>query len=226
MQDFDYEVQPVTVKDRVYEILRREIVLGKLKPGEPINIAVLRAKLNISSAPLREALNMLSRDGLVTLNPRKHASVSEIDISDMAITMHLRLLLEPYAAELSINNIPLSVIDHLREELRRVQENPCDFERYIQSDLDVHEILYKFSKSDIVMKTISMVKEYSIRLRYYAEVFGSEGDDSRKKTIESSTLEHLRILDAIEARDAELLKKLVYDHIRNGTERNTSASNS
>ena len=59
MQNFDYEVQPTTVKDRVYEILKREIVLGKLKPGEPINIAVLSTKLNISSAPLREALNML-----------------------------------------------------------------------------------------------------------------------------------------------------------------------
>ena len=91
MQNFDYEVQPTTVKDRVYEILKREIVLGKLKPGEPINIAVLSTKLNISSAPLREALNMLSRDGLVTLNPRKHAAVSEIDEGDMVITMHLRL---------------------------------------------------------------------------------------------------------------------------------------
>lgn len=49
MQNFDYEVQPTTVKDRVYEILKREIVLGKLKPGEPINIAVLSTKLNISS---------------------------------------------------------------------------------------------------------------------------------------------------------------------------------
>lgn len=221
MQDFDFQVQPVTVKDRVYEILRREIILGKLKPGEPINIAILSAKLNISSAPLREALNMLSRDGLVTLNPRKHASVSEIDMNDMAITMHLRLLLEPYAAELSIHNIPQSAIDRMREQLRKVLNSPCDFEQYIQSDLDIHEMLYKYSDSEIVMKTITMVKEYSIRLRYYAE---SVNDDSRRKTIESSTLEHLRILDAIEARDAELVKKLVYDHIQNGTERNTSAT--
>ena len=170
MQNFDYEVQPTTVKDRVYEILKREIVLGKLKPGEPINIAVLSTKLNISSAPLREALNMLSRDGLVTLNPRKHAAVSEIDEGDMVITMHLRLLLEPYAAELSIHNIPQNVIEHMRAELNGVLDDPYNEERYIQSDLNLHEILYRYSNSDIVVKTISVVKEYSIRLRYYLPI--------------------------------------------------------
>ncbi len=223
LQNFDYEVQPTTVKDRVYEILKREIVLGKLKPGEPINIAVLSTKLNISSAPLREALNMLSRDGLVTLNPRKHAAVSEIDEGDMVITMHLRLLLEPYAAELSIHNIPQNVIEHMRAELNGVLDDPYNEERYIQSDLNLHEILYRYSNSDIVVKTISVVKEYSIRLRYYVEVFGSSNEEGRKEAIHSSTLEHLQILDAVEARDVERVKKLVYDHIKNGIDRNNSA---
>ena len=215
LQNFDYEVQPTTVKDRVYEILKREIVLGKLKPGEPINIAVLSTKLNISSAPLR--------DGLVTLNPRKHAAVSEIDEGDMVITMHLRLLLEPYAAELSIHNIPQNVIEHMRAELNGVLDDPYNEERYIQSDLNLHEILYRYSNSDIVVKTISVVKEYSIRLRYYVEVFGSSNEEGRKEAIHSSTLEHLQILDAVEARDVERVKKLVYDHIKNGIDRNNSA---
>lgn len=222
MQNFDYEVHPVTVKDRIYEILKRDIVLGKLKPGEPINIAVLSTKLNISSAPLREALSMLSGDGLVTLNPRKHASVSEIDMDDMVTTMHLRLLLEPYAAELSMNNIPKNAIDHMRNELKCVLDDLSNERQYVQSDLDLHEMLYRYSRSDIVMKILSMLKEYSLRLRYYAEVFGGADDETRKKTIQSSTLEHMQILDAIEEKNVEKLRTIVYSHIENGTVRNST----
>ena len=94
---------------------------------------------------------------------------------------------------------------------------------HIQSDLNLHEILYRYSNSDIVVKTISVVKEYSIRLRYYVEVFGSSNEEGRKEAIHSSTLEHLQILDAVEARDVERVKKLVYDHIKNGIDRNNSA---
>lgn len=221
MQSHDYDVQPVTVKDRIYEILRREIILGRLKPGETINIQHWGAKLNVSSAPLREALNMLSRDGLVTLPPRKHASVSEIDPDDMAITMQLRLLLEPYAAELSVPNIPQNELDAMRKKLNAVLEHPENLEAYIESDLELHEILYQYANSDIVKKTLTLIKEYSIRLRYYAEVYV---EMDHLQTICSSTKEHLNILDAIEARDVALVKQLVCEHCKNGAYRNFTAA--
>ena len=216
-------VKQQTVKDQVYEILKHEIVIGKLKPGESINISKLTEELNISTAPVREALNMLAQDGLVTLNPRRHASVTNIDISDMEVTMRLRLLLEPYSAELSINNIPQEDIDQMRQKLNSVLEKPYDEETYIESDLELHDILYRYSNSDIVKKTLLMIKEYSVRLRFYGEFFGKADENQRKQIIRLSTEEHLGILDAVEDRDVDLLKRLVYEHIKNGTERNYSA---
>lgn len=221
MQNRDYNIQPITVKDRIYEILRREIILGRLKPGETINIQQWGTKLNVSSAPLREALNMLSRDGLVTLPPRKHAFVSEIDPDDIAITMQLRFLLEPYAAELSVPNIPQVELDTIRRKLNAVLEHPENLEAYIESDLELHEMLYQYANSDIVKKALTMIKEYSIRLRYYAEV---HVETDHLQTICSSTKEHLHILDAIEARDVALVKQLVCEHSKNGACRNSVAA--
>ncbi|MEG1773683.1 MAG: GntR family transcriptional regulator [Oscillospiraceae bacterium] len=49
------------LKDRVYQALKNDIILGKFKAGEQLNMLELCGRMNISSAPLREALSMLGQ---------------------------------------------------------------------------------------------------------------------------------------------------------------------
>ena len=54
-----------TIKDQVYEIIREMILRQEYRLGEKINIDTLAATLNVSNSPIREALNMLEKQGIV-----------------------------------------------------------------------------------------------------------------------------------------------------------------
>ena len=60
-----------SLKQLVYDNLKERIIQGELKPGTRLREEDLSTDMNISRAPIREALNMLERDGFTTIVPRK-----------------------------------------------------------------------------------------------------------------------------------------------------------
>ncbi len=71
------------------------IIEGQIKPGERITEVGLAAQMGISRSPVREALRSLSREGLITVEPRRGARVGELDRDHAADLYAARLLLEP-----------------------------------------------------------------------------------------------------------------------------------
>ena len=110
MTQFENLKDTMLIRDRVYDALRREILSGGFAPGETLNILGLSKQMGVSCAPVREALNMLNKDGLVDLMPYKKASVAMGTDADYKAAFDLRLMLEPYALLQSIDMIPGSEI--------------------------------------------------------------------------------------------------------------------
>jgi DNA-binding GntR family transcriptional regulator len=71
------------------------IISGDIKPGEKLTESGLAERMGISRSPVREALQALSRDGLITVEPRRGARVSRLNAQDAADLYTCRLLLEP-----------------------------------------------------------------------------------------------------------------------------------
>ncbi len=71
------------------------IISGDIKPGEKLTETSLAERMGISRSPVREALQALSRDGLITVEPRRGARVNRLDAQDAADLYSCRLLLEP-----------------------------------------------------------------------------------------------------------------------------------
>lgn len=201
-----------SLKNRVYTLLKNDIIFGRLHSGDQLNMLELCNRLNISSAPIREALNMLSKEGLVDLTPRKRATVSYIQVGDIDTITYLRRTLEPYAARLSVGKVPHERIVQMRATLNDVLNSPDDMEKYVASDLALHEMLHQYAGSPLLSETISNVKDRSIRLRYMAENMSTE---RQKNVSKVSTEEHLGILSALEANDPNLLYERVFHHITN-----------
>jgi DNA-binding GntR family transcriptional regulator len=84
-----------------YDSLKAMIVTGQLQPGARVLVEELAAKLNISRTPVREALNQLERDGLVSERPRQGYAVKEFDIVMFRESFEVRELLDGYATELA-----------------------------------------------------------------------------------------------------------------------------
>ena len=104
---FDIAANP-SLKQLVYEKLQQMIIRGELKPGERLTEEDLSQAMNISRAPIREALNMLERDGFTKIIPRKGAIVAEVSVKDSLDIWKCRLALEPFAAKEACRNIPMS----------------------------------------------------------------------------------------------------------------------
>jgi DNA-binding GntR family transcriptional regulator len=207
------------LKDQVYRIIKLQIILGKLKPGSRISMLELATAMNVSRAPVREALSMLNKDGLVTIVPRKQAFVSEVSRKDLQMIADLRLMLEPYAARKSTPLIPEEKLREVEQKLQHVLDNPSDFAAYVNSDLEFHELLYTHTGYNLLKDIMLMVKQHSLRLRYLAE----EEESNRKDIVVRSTQEHLDILRAAKERNAERVSELVAVHLRNANARALSS---
>jgi DNA-binding GntR family transcriptional regulator len=87
--------------NRAYDYIRQGILSGKLAPGASLMADVLAARIGLSRTPVREALQRLAADGLVTIRSRVGASVRLITTSEYAEICGLRMAMEIFAAGLA-----------------------------------------------------------------------------------------------------------------------------
>lgn len=91
-----------TLAELAYGGLRRDIISGLLAPETPLRMAPLCARYNMGMSPLREALNRLQVEGLVTAIPLRGFLVAPLSAEELADTTDMRLLIETEALRRSI----------------------------------------------------------------------------------------------------------------------------
>ena len=94
----------LSLKDKVYQVIKLEIIGGNLKPGLFLAEEKLSESMHISRGPIREALNILEQEGFVTIIPRRGTMVSNITAQEVKDISKIRELLEPFAAKESIKD--------------------------------------------------------------------------------------------------------------------------
>ncbi|TXI05778.1 MAG: FCD domain-containing protein [Pseudorhodobacter sp.] len=92
----------MTLAEKAYDALRRDIVSGALKPGAPLRMAQLSERYGMGFSPLREALNRLQAERLVTSVALKGFSVAPLSMEEMWDATNTRILIESRALRLSI----------------------------------------------------------------------------------------------------------------------------
>ncbi len=95
-------LNPPSLVQLAAEELRRLILSGDLRPGERLIEERLTERLGISRPPLREAMRLLQREGLILTAPRRGATVTRLSESDVLEILTLRSALERLAVELGV----------------------------------------------------------------------------------------------------------------------------
>lgn len=212
MRQFNFVASP-SLKQLAYEKLQQMIIQGELQPGTRLTEEELSQAMNVSRAPIREALNMLERDGFVRIIPRKGAIVSEVSIRDSIDLWQCRIALEPFAAQEACGHIPQSELEQALAHIREL-EVQYDFEKYIASDLEVHELYYNYLDNLYMRSIFENLKAHSLRIRWL-----QERENPGKKTATQSIHEHSVIVEALLCGDREAVYSAVQNHIRNAAER-------
>lgn len=127
-------IKPSPISDSILIFLRESILSGKLKPSQKINEREVSEILGVSRSPIREALRAISKEGLVTILPRKGAIVAELSEKELLDCFEMREMIELYAVDLIKNQ---SVVDF--DEIKKSLEH--DFEDFNKSDFDINEYL-------------------------------------------------------------------------------------
>ena len=99
----------------IYEELRKDIVDGKIKPGEKIKISDVARKYELSEIPVREAIRRLESEGFVEFTPYVGATVCKMDKQEFIEIYLIRIEIEALAARLAAEHVSPKDIQHLKK---------------------------------------------------------------------------------------------------------------
>lgn len=199
-----------TLASSVYEALLRDIVRGKLKPGQKLHLHTLKTDYNVGNSPLREALNRLSTNGMVVRQENKGFHVSPASVEELQELIRTRCWLEEIALRESIKNADDAYDERIVLAYHRLcKVNADDSQPYISPELEekhsqFHLALLSECRSKILLGYCAQLQEQTLRYRNLAAVVEYRESNEGK--------EHLAIRNAIFERDADEAVKLLKAH--------------
>jgi DNA-binding GntR family transcriptional regulator len=194
--------------DEVVHVIRERIYDGAYPPGAPIRQEQLATELNISRTPLREALRMLEREGLVKVAPGRGLRVVDADLPSLLAAYEAREMVDGLAARLVARQ---ASAEHDRElaailDGQRAALDPWRPAEYTAANVLFHQRIVELSENEYVIGQLPLV-------RMTSQVFTPLKliDESRATR---AVAEHERIAGAIAAGDGEGSERLARAHIR------------
>lgn len=203
-----------SLRQLVYDNLLKEIMNNNLPPGTRLMEAEISEAMNVSRAPIREALAMLERDGFTKIIPHKGSIVSEITLDNVLEIWEIRKLIEPYSAKVSCQFASPAEVKVIKRALDRLESNPTSLELYKQTDRDVHDLLSKYLPNTFLKSMLNNVTAHSTRMRWYVK---SQVDLPEYWL--TSIREHQQIIDAVMEGDPDKIEKTVHSHLVNSEKR-------
>ena len=140
-------IQKEVLRDKICDVLKGWILDGTLQPGERIVELTLARKLEVSRAPLREALWLLARQGLVHIRAHHGAYVTQLSEQDIREIFEIREALEIRAALKIRSRLSASVKATLQTALAELEKacNARDIRQFSAADLKFHKTLWELA---------------------------------------------------------------------------------
>lgn len=198
------------LSERVYHALKEAILCCDFAPGDHVNESDLAQWHGVSRTPVREALNRLMQEGFVEVVPRKGYKITPITVRDVQETFSMRIILEGEAAAFAtpiISEEQLNTLDNiLKVTVGMDMSHGDDSSRmaYLEANNQFHICVAKASGNQRLARTVIGLLEEAARFIYIESgVVGLSG-------IEESQ----RIIEAMRARDAQMARQLMREHIQ------------
>lgn len=196
-----------SISQRVLEELRRSIIKGDLRPGERLIESTIAVEMEISRAPVREAIRMLEQEGLVINQPRHGPSVVALTAEDISPLYRVRAALEELAVRLVIENASdeaLETLAQLVDAITTAAERG-DANAVIDADLSFHEALCEHSQNPFLIK---LYQSIGAQVRIAFALY-----DARYADLAELALQHRHVLESLRRRDADSAAALMQAHV-------------
>jgi DNA-binding GntR family transcriptional regulator len=208
-------VKKSTLKHQISQQIKELILTNRIQPGQPIVIDKLAEEFGVSHTPVREALAMLERDGLIELNSYQNPKVANVTVKDVREVYEMRLMIESWAVERAAKNLTNERIDHIDKllQIARREAEVNNYEPHLKVDLLLHETILNSTNNDLFWNMAQRIHERSIHVRALVEARGTIRD------IEQIIDEHCLIIQALRAHDPVQARSTMVAHLESGFSR-------
>ncbi|MCY7873921.1 GntR family transcriptional regulator [Bacillus spizizenii] len=212
MDDFKLD-KPTPYYLQFYNQLKKMIFNGTFKPGERINETQLAKSFGVSRSPIREAMRLLEKDGLLKADDRNGFSITSLTAKDVDEIYKIRIPLEQLAVELVIDEADekeLAILEKQLEETEKAIHNGTEDTEIIHLNQNFHELFVDFSHNRHLKNLLEHVND----LIHFCRILNYTGDH-RAETILS---EHRKILEEVKKKNKEAAKQYVMAHFNHDCE--------
>ena len=209
LENIELDSRPLVAK--IAEVLRSRIGSGELTPGQKIRQDVFAEAMGVSRTPIREAFQVLAAEGWVTVRPRAGVVVRDLSADEVQEIALMRLLLEPFAAQLAAVNHDekdAQLVRRLLDEPPPTHGNADWFNEFERTNKRFHFVIYGIGRGFLPGTVETAIGQYWDRFtRYRRYHWASEAEIPR------SNESHEQVFRAWSARDADATYTEVGRHI-------------
>ncbi len=196
----------------VYTWLRDMILSGQFPAGDQVKIRAIADEMRISIVPVREAIRMLATEGLMELRPRRSPIVAPLELPEILEINNIRLALEPVFLEHAVDAHTGASIAKCRA-LIDADKASTDYNEKVDLNRQFHLALLEPAAQPRALKIIHDQFESIAR---FAQILVMHGADEMRGHVH---YEHLEILEAVAAKEADRAVGMMRQHISSAVER-------
>ena len=196
----------VSLADQIFERLEKDILVGKFERGEILTEIKLSETLGVSRTPVREAMRRLEQEHIIKATP-KGSMVVGISPADIEAIYEMRMRIEGLAARYAAENASDEDLVAIKDilELQKFYIDKKDPEKIMDCDSKFHRMVYEATGSVPLCNTLTELHKKIIKFRKVSV-------EMTERAILSYE-EHLKVYEAIAARDGEKADKLMTEHV-------------
>jgi DNA-binding GntR family transcriptional regulator len=197
----------VPIRNQVLAQLRAFILTSKIAPGERLYEERLAAQIGSSRTPVREALHVLEREGLVESIPRVGYVVKGLDQEEFDEIVEIRKAVESLAAIWAAGKLTDSMLKDLKDNIQRSRAliEQGHVEKFVDMDVKFHELISRASGR-------KRIYEMSQNLRSYM-LFYRMTSSSEEGVAQRALAAHEKIIEAVRSKNEEKIRQAIVSHL-------------
>lgn len=193
---------------QVADRLRDQIYQHELTPGDAIDEMALCERYGISRTPLREALKVLSSEGLIELIPRRGSFVRSMDIEELNELFPVMAVLEGLCAREAVENCAPADLQQLETMHEKLEEyvKQGNIDAYYEQNFVFHQAVQDLSGNKWLQRIIGDLRKV-LRLARHMQL-------TIPGRLEESLEEHRQIMQAFSKQDPDLAEQNMQNHLK------------
>jgi DNA-binding GntR family transcriptional regulator len=157
-----------TLTEQAYRIIEEQIVTLRLRPGDILSEQMLSATFHFGRTPIREALQRLAREGLVTILPRKGILVSDLNPRNQLLVLEVRRELERLLSRVGAERATAGQrarLEEIAREMDRAAKTNDDI-AFMRLDRELNELIVEAAHNDYAARSLKLLQGLSRRFWY------------------------------------------------------------